>query len=79
MSRSNTRPKEELYGFNLQQSIPKLYLPLQSGDPEPEINLKAILDDIYDRAGYGFRIDYQKPAQPALDKAIQEWAIALLK
>ena len=79
VSCSNTRPKEELYGFNLQQSIPKLYLPLQSGDPEPEINLKAILDDIYDRAGYGFRIDYQKPAQPALDKAIQEWAIALLK
>ncbi|MEO0350912.1 MAG: DUF4058 family protein [Cyanobacteria bacterium P01_A01_bin.15] len=79
VSRSNTRPKAELYGFNLQKPIPKLYLPLKSGDTEPEINLKAILDDIYDRAGYSFRIDYQQPAQPALDKTIQEWAIALLK
>ena len=79
VSRSNTRPKAELYGFNLQQPIPRLYLPLKSGDTEPEINLKAILDDIYDRAGYSFRIDYQQPAQPALDKTIQEWAIALLK
>ena len=79
VSRSNTRPKAELYGFNLQTPIPKFCLPLQSGDTEPEINLKVILNDIYDRAGYGFRIDYQQPAKPPLNEKEQEWATRLFK
>ena len=48
VSRSHTRPQAELYGFNLQQLVPAFHLPLQSGDTEPEIRLKPILDDIYD-------------------------------
>lgn len=79
VSRSNTRPKAELYGFNLRTLIPIFCLPLQSGDAEPEINLKAILDDIYDRAGYGFRIDYQQPPKPALDNNNEQWVTTLLK
>lgn len=78
VSRSNTRPRAELYGFSLQQPLPTFYLPLKSGDTEPEINLNTILDDIYDRAGYGFRIDYQKPVKPALNQTHQQWVMALL-
>ncbi|MBT9316014.1 DUF4058 family protein [Leptothoe spongobia] len=78
VSRSNTRPQAELYGFNLRQLVPNFHLPLKPGDTEPEISLKAILDDIYDRAGYSFRIDYQKPVKPALSEEIQQWAMTLL-
>lgn len=78
VSRSNTRPKAELYGFNLQQSIPTFPIPLKSGDIEPKINLKAILDDIYDRAGYSFRIDYQQPVKPSLDQETQQWVTELI-
>ena len=78
VSRSNTRPKAELYGFNLQQSMPPFPIPLKSGDIELEINLKAILDDIYDRAGYSFRIDYQQPIKPTLDQETQQWAVELI-
>lgn len=79
VSRSHTRPKAELYGFNLQTPIPTFYLPLKPGDSEPEINLKAILDDIYDRAGYSFRIDYKQPPKPGLDKTDQQWAATLFE
>ncbi|MEM9266668.1 MAG: DUF4058 family protein [Cyanobacteria bacterium P01_F01_bin.13] len=78
VSRSNTRPKAELYGFNLQQFMPPFPIPLKSGDMEPEIKLKTILDDIYDRAGYSFRIDYQQPVKPALDQETQQWATELI-
>ncbi|MEM8615270.1 MAG: DUF4058 family protein [Cyanobacteria bacterium P01_H01_bin.105] len=79
VSRSHTRPQAELYSFELQTRIPIFCLPLKQGDPEPEVNLKAILDDIYDRAGYGFRIDYQQPPKPSLEPKDQQWATTWLK
>lgn len=74
VSRSDTRPQAALYGFDLQNLIPCFALPLNPDDLEPTLNLKTLLDEIYDRAGYGFRIDYQKPAQPALSPENQQWA-----
>ncbi|EKU97310.1 hypothetical protein Lepto7375DRAFT_6490 [Leptolyngbya sp. PCC 7375] len=79
VSRSSTRPKAELYSFDLQTPIPTFCLPLKTGELEPEINLKTILDDIHDRAGYSFRINYQQPPKPALGKENQQWATTLLK
>lgn len=73
VSRSTTRPQAELYGFNLQTPIPVVALPLNSGDSEPSLDLKTILDNIYDRAGYSFRVDYQKPVIPPLPPKIQQW------
>ncbi|MGB3294779.1 MAG: DUF4058 family protein [Phormidesmis sp.] len=74
VSRSDTRPKAELYRFNIQNLIPRFALPLNLDDLEPTLDLKTISDEIYDRAGYSFRIDYQKPAQPALSLEDQQWA-----
>lgn len=78
VSRSDTRPQAELYGFDLQDLIPCVVLPLNPDDVEPALDLKTILDEIYDRAGYGFRIDYQPPAQPALSLENQQWANRLI-
>lgn len=79
VSRSNTRPKAELYSFDLRTLIPTFCLPLKQGDPEPKINLKTILNNIYDRAGYSFRINYQQPPKPILDIENQQWAATLLE
>lgn len=78
VSRSNIRPKAELYRFNLQNLIPRFALPLNSNDTEPTLDLKTTLDEIYDRAGYSFRIDYRKPSQPALSPDHQQWAAGLI-
>ncbi len=77
VSRNNMRPQAELYGFDLQEAIPTFAVPLKSGDIEPILNLKNILNSIYDRAGYGLRIDYQHPTKPALSKEDQLWAATL--
>lgn len=57
-SRSERRPRADLYIFNLQDLIPTFPLPLRTEDTEPIIDLHLLLDQIYDRAGLVFAIDY---------------------
>jgi hypothetical protein len=67
-----------LYAFNLADPIPAFALPLNPNDSAPTLDLQSILDEIYDRAGYSFRIDYQNPTVPALNPEDQQWANGLL-
>jgi hypothetical protein len=68
-----------LYAFNLPDVIPSFPLPLLSGDVEPLVDLKALLDLVYDRAVYRLQINYNSQAVPALTEAEATWADALLK
>jgi hypothetical protein len=77
VSRSDTRPKAELYGFDVQKIIPIFAVPLKSGDVEPKISLKAILDDIYDRAGFSFRVNYHSDIKPPLSPEDEQWALGI--
>lgn len=78
VSRSNTRPKAELYGFNLSEPIPTFTVPVQPGDTEPPLNLKTLLDDVYDQSRYGSRLDYQSPLKPALTTEKKQWVENIL-
>ena len=78
VSRGNTRPKAELYAFNLKDPIPVFPVPVQAGDAEPQLDLKQLLEEIYDRAGYSFRLDYQRPVKPALTQSEQQWLSSIL-
>jgi Protein of unknown function (DUF4058) len=81
VSAQEKRPQADLYAFNLQDTIPVFPLPLRSDDrwrslPEresPLINLKSMLDGIYDRSGYGFVIDYSQAPTPALSEGDLDW------
>jgi hypothetical protein len=58
VSIQENRPQDDLYAFNLPDPIPCFPLPLRSEDVCPVVNLRALLDRIYDRSGYGLVIDY---------------------
>ncbi len=73
VSHSETRPKAQLYGFNLQDSIPEFLVPLRTGEPEPTIALKGLLDEIYDQGSYDLRIDYNRPPIPVLSEPDMAW------
>lgn len=77
--RSARRPLADLYAFNLQNEIPKFPIPLQSGDAEPVVDLQALLNSMYDVAGYDMRIDYRREAVPPLSESDAIWADALLR
>jgi Protein of unknown function (DUF4058) len=73
ISHHQARPKAKLYGFNLQDRIPIVAVPLQNQDAEPVIDLHALLDMVYDQAGYAFAIDYAQAPVPKLSEDDQVW------
>jgi hypothetical protein len=79
VSRSETRPKAMLYGFNLPDKIPELPMPLGAGEPEPMVNVKRLIDEIYDQGSYDLRIDYTRPPIPAVSESDRAWLDEILK
>jgi hypothetical protein len=73
VSRSDHRPRADLYGFNLPESIPVFSLPLRSEDAEPSIDLQGLLYQVYERAGYGVVLDYGQEPVPALSAENAAW------
>ncbi|MEC4812197.1 MAG: DUF4058 family protein [Scytonema sp. PMC 1069.18] len=79
VSRSNIRPKAELYQFNLQDKIPQFLLPLRLDDTEPVVDLQKLLHEIYDQGGYDLRLDYSRSPVPNLSESDVAWTEELLK
>jgi Protein of unknown function (DUF4058) len=79
VSRSDRRPFAELYAFNLRDSLPIFPLPLREEDVEPIVNLPELFAGIYDRAGYDYRIDYDREPIPSLPEQDLVWANELLQ
>jgi hypothetical protein len=77
--RGNRRPQADLYAFNIQDIIPAFSLPLRAGDSEPVIDLKALLNQVYEIYDYDLVIDYSQEPVPALAKADAAWADKLLR
>jgi Protein of unknown function (DUF4058) len=79
ISRSEQRPMANLYGFNLREPIPSFPLPLKEEDLGLDINLQPLMAEIYDEAGYQYRLGYQRPVPlPKLSSEDQQWVDRLL-
>ncbi len=65
VSRYEQRPRATLYPFSIRDTFPVFPVPLREGEPEPLVELKPLLDGIYDRAQYARRVNYQRPPGPA--------------
>lgn len=78
VSRSNRRPRADLYTFSVQDQIPTFTLPLRRGDEEPVVDVGQLLHDLYDRAGYDLSVDYRVDPVPPLEAEEAEWAARLL-
>jgi hypothetical protein len=73
VSPQEKRPEADLYGFELWEPIPCFPLPLRSEDVCPVVDLKVLIDGIYDRSGYGLVIDYDRSAVPPLSDEQERW------
>jgi len=78
VSRSNRRPRADLYTFNIQDPIPTFKLPLRRGDEEPVVDVGQLLHELYDRAGYDLSVDYRLDPVPPLEGEDAAWAAQLL-
>jgi Protein of unknown function (DUF4058) len=79
VSRSECRPRADLYEFTLRQPIPAFPLPLKDAEEQVLVDLQPLVNGIYERGGYGIRVDYQPPVPPpALSAEDQAWVNELL-
>jgi hypothetical protein len=73
VSRSNRRPRCDLYHWSLRQRMPKIPVPLANGDADAVIDLNAVFDQTYDLSGYSDSLNYARQLTPALNPLDQAW------
>lgn len=73
VSRPGERPDVGLWPLGLPDRLPVVPIPLRPGEPEPTVDLQAVLDRVYDEGGYPYRI-YDGEPDPPLSAADAEWA-----
>lgn len=79
VSESGKRPQAQLYPFNLQQLIPAFWVPLKPEDTAIVVDLKPLLDEIYELSGYDLDIDYRQDPVPKWSASELEWINQQLK
>jgi len=73
VSRSQERPKAQLYAFGLREPIPAFSMPLRQGETEPVLALQPLLHHVYDRARFELAINYEQPVAPKLSAEDVAW------
>lgn len=73
------RPRGLLYPMRLAGRLPVIPIPVKPEDTDAPLDLQAVLDAAYDRAGYDLEIDYRKEPEPPLDAELAAWADQVLK
>jgi len=79
VSKKDERPWGLLYPVSLSQRLPVIPIPLKPGDPDARLDMQAVLDEAYDRAGDDLRIDYRDEPNPPLSGKLATWADELLR
>jgi hypothetical protein len=78
VSRSEQRPKADLYTWNVNDPIPLTWLPLTDIQEEFLIDLKPVLDQVCRRSDYDAVIDYQREPLPPLPDTSSCWLTMFL-
>jgi uncharacterized protein DUF4058 len=73
ITRVERRPKVEVYSWPLERRMPRIPIPLAEGDPDVWLDLQAVFDTTYDRAGYDYALKYSKPVDPPMTESQQAW------
>ena len=66
VSRAERRPLAEFWPIGLRTPLPMVPVPLRVGDRDARLDLRAILDRVYDESGYPFYLYQRSPTRPWL-------------
>jgi hypothetical protein len=77
VARPEQWPRVGLWPFRLRDPLPKIPIPLRAPDHDAELELKPLLDRIYDASGYEHYI-YAEVPEPSLTPDDGTWAKDLL-
>jgi Protein of unknown function (DUF4058) len=78
VSRREQRPQVGFWPVRLRDPLPNIPVPLRPGQPEPRLDLQALLHKVYDDAGYEDHI-YEAFPEPRLPPPDDAWAADLAR
>jgi Protein of unknown function (DUF4058) len=73
VSRAEERPRVGLWPLSVRDPLPEIPIPLKAPDADARVDLKPILDRVYDAAGYEDYL-YDGRPQPLLHPQDAQWA-----
>lgn len=77
VSRVELRPRVAVWPLRLRDRLPVIRIPLRAGDTEPDLDLQAVLHQVYDAWGFEDYI-YAGTPQPPLHPEDAAWAASLI-
>lgn len=77
--RRQRRFKAEVYAWSLRHRLPSIPVPLAGNDPDVILDLQAIFNTVYDRAGYDYSLDYRHSIEPHLSDADTSWVQQVIR
>jgi Protein of unknown function (DUF4058) len=78
VSRVEQRPAIGMWTWSLADPMPSIPVPLRGTDPDVFLDLKSVLDTVYDSARFPSRI-YSQPFEPKLTAKEVKWAEKFVK
>jgi Protein of unknown function (DUF4058) len=73
VSRTGDRPRAGFWPIGLRDALPTIPVPLLVGEPDARLDLRAVIDRVYDEAGYRYFL-YDRGPEPRLTGPDDEWA-----
>lgn len=73
VSRAGERPRAGVWPWRLRDPLPPVPIPLREPDQDVELDLKAVIDQVYDLGGYE-RYIYRGRPEPRLSPEDAAWA-----
>ena len=73
VSRRGDRPRVGFWPFRVRNPMPVIPIPLRPGEAEPRLDLQALLQNVYDAAGYEDYL-YEALPEPRLPPPDDAWA-----
>jgi hypothetical protein len=77
VSRAGMRPRADFWPFGLRDPLPIVPIPLKAPDGDARLDLRAVLDRVYDESGYAYFL-YDHGPDPPLTGEDARWARSLV-
>jgi hypothetical protein len=79
LSRADERERVAYWPSRLRERLPRITVPLTSGEADIVEDLQAVLAGSYDRGAFSRTVDYTEPLAPPLSPEDTEWADEILR
>ena len=79
LSRSNRRPRVEVWPIQIWEKLPTIPVPLLPPDPDFPLDLNSVVASVYERGAYDRIIDYRQLPPPPLTNEESQWLDSWLR